>query len=82
MGGQEIIAVFFFFFALIIKFLHDININMEKLMRSCEWRQKGEEHRRFGAGFIFTVITEMNSTGGHRRKQLCWYSNFKCPQGE
>lgn len=81
MGGQEIIAVFFFF-ALIIKFLHDININMEKLMGSREWRQRGEEHQRFGAGFIFTVITEMNNTGGYRRKQLCWYSDFKCPQGE
>lgn len=59
---------------------------MEKLTgTSNEWRQGGieqKEHQRFEMGYVSIVVTEMNNMGGHRRKQSCWYSNSKYPQGE
>ena len=87
MGGERIIAVFFFFFfASIRKLFHDIRSHKEKLLgavnqqgpRGMEWK----ENQRLGIGCRFTVMTEMRSPGGHRKKQWCCCSDWKCAQGK
>lgn len=67
----------FFFFASIRKLFHDIKSHKEKKLLGAVNQQGpkgiecGRKNQRLGIGCRFTVMTEMRSPGGHRRKQIC-----------
>ena len=85
-GRREDNCSFLGFFASIRKLFHDIRSHKEKLLgavnqqepRGMEWK----ENQRLGIGCRCTVMTEMGSPGGHRKKQWCCCSNWKCAQGK
>lgn len=74
------------FFIFIRNLLHGIRSPKKKLLGAVsEWGPRGmewKEHQRLAIGCMFTMMTEVRNTGGHRIKQLFWYSNWKCPPGK
>ena len=57
-------------------------LQYKKLAPKYDFFMEWKKNQRLGIGCRFTVMTEMRSPGGHRKKQWCCCSDWKCAQGK